>query len=307
MLQASGFWVVDRAGGSPQHVESGPDSSVWSHWRPRDGIEARHIERCVDWLLDHAAAGRSERAFRAAYPGSRIEIPGSTQDQFWHRNLIGLRGGAQTSAYGVHQRSSAADRSQQGLIIDDTKENTNIAGFGRHAGPGRGHSNPGYGNIHGQPGSHGTGSHPVPASNALEALVTNSYTRATLHMGGGGGNARSTGGQSTSSGASAGSGVARVRNTHFTESMNFTLTGSSSGGAQYRGGGGSGGGYYAIVQGNFVLTSTVVLSGGSRNGGNGRFTIFNTGTVTINGTVTNGVQTFFQLYPAIPFGGVLVM
>lgn len=306
MLQAAGFWIVDRAGGSPQHVESGPDSSVWSHWRPRDGIEARHIERCVDWLLDHAAAGRSERAFRAAYPGSRIEIPDGTQDQFWHRNLIGLRGGAQTSAYGVYQRSSASDRSRQGLIIDDTQENTSIEGFGSAAGPGRG-TRRGYGNSHGQGGSHGTGDNPVPALNALNALVSNSYTGDTLHMGGGGGDARSTGGESTSSGAAAGSGVARVRNNHFTESTDFTLTGSSSRNVQYDGGGGSGGGYYAIVQGNFVLTSTIVLSGGRRYGGNGRFTVFNTGTVTINGTVTNGVQTFFQLYPAIPFGGVLVM
>jgi len=56
-----------------------------------------------------------------------------------------------------------------------------------------------------------------------------------------------------------------------------------------------------------VLTSTIVLSGGWRSGGNGRFTVFNTGSVTINGTVTDGVQTFFQLYPALPFGGVLVM
>ena len=74
---------------------------------------------------------------------------------------------------------------------------------------------------------------------------------------------------------------------------------------------GSGGGYYAFVRGNYTLASgvAITLTGGVRrtfNGGDGRFTIFNTGTVTIDGTIMDGVATYFQLYPAVPLGGLLV-
>ena len=331
-MTTAGFWYMDRNGGSPQYVETGSDSGAYSLWTPRDGIEARLVERAVDWVLNAAGAGMDavERACRAALPGSRLELPGSTQDQFWHRVTAGLRGGAQTSAFFGYQRSIRTDRSSQGLVIDDTKSGS-VDGFPggqdgsviRGRGPGGGGGSFSGGNCGG--GGHGTaggdgnptngvsggGGPMVPAESVVAAVVKNSYTKESLSMGGGGGTDSDVNG---SHGGSGGSGRVIVKNDTFIERTSRMLTGGN--GNDSHAGGGSGGGYYALVRGDYILNSGVSVmltggNGGSRNpqgsGGNGRFTIFNTGAVTIDGTVTDGAQTFFQIYPAIPFGGILAM
>ena len=329
---ASGFWVQNFRGGdliyADAHLEAG--SSVVSAYPVMDRCDAYRVERAIDWILNAAAASRDRvaRAFRAVYPGSRVESE-ALQSDWWGRQFDGVVG-IDFSAYFGREAAVTADRSRAGLVIDDSTTLINVSGFStvsgsqgyRGSGPGGGGGlfNGGYagGGGHGTAGEKGRrtdgagalGGPAIPAVCAIEALRSGTYTATTLSMGGSGGTDGHEGGD-------AGDGIVRISSGKITESMDRSFTGSQA--SHSYGGAGSGGGYYIVSRRGYSLASgtTVELAGGARQGssstrypgagGNGRFTTFTVEQPSIDGTVSNGVLTHFQIYPSIPLGAVRVM
>ena len=74
---------------------------------------------------------------------------------------------------------------------------------------------------------------------------------------------------------------------------------------------GSGGGYYAISRRGFTLEPGVMINMNNSDDfsieGNGRLTTFTVDQpITTPPFIRGGVVTHFQIYPSIPFGGLLV-
>ena len=336
---SSGFWVQNFRGGdllyADAHLEAG--SAVTSAYPVMDRCDAYHVERAIDWILNAASASRDRvaRAFRAIYPGSRVESEMLPSD-WWGRQFDGVVG-IDFSAYFGNEATNVNNRSRAGLVIDDSPATHSVAGFlgawqsgnvfgsTRGDGPGGAISLGGGGSERGAGGSHGTFGAPrgflsslgssnrrpgpiVPAAWAIVALITGRFDATNLAMGGGGG-----GGHTYVRGGNAGDGYVRISSDHINEATNHLLRGTAP---LSNSGPGSGGGYYAVSGHGFTLASdtTIDLSGGQSpntsqpgSGGNGRLTTFTVDQPTISGTVTNGEKTHFQIYPSIPLGAVRVM
>ena len=124
-------------------------------------------------------------------------------------------------------------------------------------------------------------------------------------MGGGGGGGS---GSDNHDGGDGGDGIVRVGTTTLTENTNRDLSGDDG---SRDGGPGSGGLYCDINRQGFELAAgaSIDLRNGENDNtnGNGRLTTFTADQPTISGTVQGGVVTHFQIYPARPRGGLLVM
>ena len=354
-MTGAGFWVARFDGSAPQFVDAHPEhgSAVASAYPKVDGIDAYSMERAVDWILNAAGAGRERvaRAFRAVYPGSRVERM-ALPSEWWdaQMNPWAERGhvlAIDFSTYFGTDATSSADRSRAGLVVDDSDDGDTVTGFSggptvsgttvnqaqqrSGQGPGRGPSdraNAGHGTWGTQQSNQGAveyGSLPtvtgdpnaalhtrawraegqaVPAEAALRALQTGTFTNWNLGMGGGGG------GSSSADGLDGGDGLVRISQLDITESTNRDLQGESSASTNRLG---SGGGYYAISRRGYTLANgtNVDLGNGSsvtayNNSGQGRFTTFTVDQPTISGTITHGIATHFQVYPAVPIGGLRV-
>ncbi|MDE2867106.1 MAG: hypothetical protein OXN91_00520 [Chloroflexota bacterium] len=315
---SSGFWVQNFRGGdliyADAHLEAG--SAVASAYPVMDRCDAYHVERAIDWILNAASASRDRlaRAFRAIYPGSRVESEVLPSD-WWGRQFDGVVG-IDFSAYLGNDATESADRSHGGLVIEDNTAELVVSGFAggtsnsdmRGRGPGGGCFQFG-GPQQGTNGGHGTSGGGlrhgplVPAGAALAALLTGSFTADNLGMGGGGGS-----GPAGRDGGDAGDGFVRRSSSNIVESQSRNLSGSAG---QRDAGHGSGGGYYAISRRGFEFSTgtTINLGNGSNSSthGKGRLTTFTVDQPTISGTVSNGVLTHFQIYPSIPLGAVRVM
>lgn len=332
-MNAAGFWIQPFHGGDLTYVDAHPElgSTVTSIWPRMDRWTAYQTEGTVDWILNAAAASRERvaRAFRAIYPGARVEQP-TLPSEWWGRQFGGLVA-IEFSSYGAHQANTQAERSQAGLRVDEADDGTLVTGFpggsgGRGSGQGRvgrrgggpGGGAPGTRSYNAGGGGHGTstGSSPgVPAAAAIAAIISGEYTAENLSMGGGGGSVGY--GDNDADGGKGGDGVVRISHGYLTESTSRTLRGGSQSRTRnYRESGvGSGGGYYVICRRGFTLAAEATIDlrhgtwidGATRGSGLGRFTTFTVDQPNILGTVDNGVTTHFQIYPSIPLGGVLVL
>ena len=317
-----GFWVADLRGGAPQHVDAHPEegSVVSSAYPAVDGTDAYAIDRALDWILNAAGAGRERvaRAFRAVYPGARVERV-VDPSEWWGRQFGGIMA-IEFSTYFGHDAPTAGDRSHAGLVIDDSTATINVTGFtrgistnGPGAGPGGGYPidrqrNGGHGRD--RDGDAYDAENPsesrgaaVPPEYALAALQSGHFNSVTLGMGGGGASD-----QNSNDGGNGGDGIVRIAVDTIVESTDRTLRGDARAGGSA--GHGSGGGYYPISRRGFTLSAGTTID--LRNGGStateglGRLTSFTVDQPTISGTLL-GVATHFQVYPARPRGGLLVM
>ena len=168
---------------------------------------------------------------------------------------------------------------------------------------------------HGTAGASGTdanipGGLAVSQYAALEALATGVWSRDTLSIGGGGGLGRA--GLNTRFGGFGGPAFVRTSQNDVSESTSRDLRGSAGEGtsATAKGGDGSGGFYGAVTLRGFTLASNTDIDlrngGDDATSGNGRLTVWCVDSASFNGTRTGAVTTVFQIYPAVPRGGILV-
>lgn len=322
---SSGFWVQDFQGGDLVYAEAHPEagSTVSSAWPVMDRLDAYGVERAVDWILNAASASRDRvaRAFRAVYPGSRVESEVLPSD-WWGRQFGGVVG-IDFSAYFGKDATNAGNRGRGGLVIDTTTSEVDVPGFQARSGSAaRGNGPGGGGGVDistggGGGGGHGTagsgasgvdsGGPAVPAETSLAALIAGEYTATSLGMGGSGGNNKSE------RGGSGGNGYVTISSQNIVYASTRNLRGGSRhrSGSRY-GGYSSGGGFYAISRQGFTLAprASIDLNRGSSSNssaGQGRLTTFTVDQPSMSGNIQNGVATHFQIYPSVPFGGVHVM
>ena len=293
----SGFWTFCDQTGDLRHVDAHAESTVCTRWPLLDRWHRYLIERGVDWLLNAAGAGRErlDAALRVPYPGSRLDRLSPIQSAFWHRLLHGLSGGAQVSLYlGDGEAGSLG-----GLVVDDAKDETSVAGWtgGRSqpsrvanpgTGPGRGTGGAssagggskgggggggGYataGANGGQGSGPGKGGQAVPAGWVFQAILSNAYTKENLGLGGGGGKGGwGQGGDGGGNGGSSGQARLRFSTLDLTETLDRSQSGNAGSNGGDRpdggGGGGSGGLYLALAARGFTLSATITCRQG--NGG----------------------------------------
>ena len=338
----AGLWLFSDQAEELQLLETGPESVAWTSWP--DGLDAfdrRMLSAATDQLLNAAGAGREalDQALRARYPGDRRGLleERPDQDAFWWRMATAGSLGAMVTRH----------LSGSPVTIDDSDDNTSVSitttGEG---GNGRGtshpydsrpnHGNPrpcdgGGGGGFGTSGSRGSDGNAGRSysHNYVAALQAGSW--ASLRAGSPGGRGGGYGNEKFGSGSagSAGTGIVRagggglvLAHTHNGgNGGNGWVWRSSSGYRRVVGGGGGGGsGGLVVAVGGGTLSGSVSCGGGTGGsgtnwdghysgsggtGGQGRVVLFYGVANTV--VVIDGVLTSYQLLPALPLGGLLVM
>lgn len=339
---AAGLWVFCDQTEELQLLETGPESVAWTNWPAGlDAFDRRVFSAATDYLLNAAGAGREalDQALRARYPGDRRGLleERPDQDAYWRRMATAGSLGAMVTRQ-LHGSP---------VTIDDSDDNTSVAatttgegGTGRgtthpyDSRPNHGHPRPCDGGGGGGFGTEGSSGSDGDAGSSysddyIAALQAGSW--ASLRAGSPGGRGGGYGNEKFGSGSAGSAGTGIVRVAVGALMLAVTRNGGSGGNgwvwrssSGYRrvvgggGGGGSGGLVLAVCGG--TISGQVTCAGGSGGsgtswnnhnsgsgggGGQGRAVLFYG--VANTAVVTSGVVTAYQLLPAVPSGGLLVM